>query len=168
MGDLMKFKALGIIAGVAIVSACQPAAAPQSTASTTDASAPAAAAASFTVDALSDNEWMIQGCSTTVSRVGAPVNEGVLFAEDAVDNGGKGFIKINGTLLNVALVNTTGGESVPEVRTFADAAHTVEVVESTTLGQAHEEADSVERAGTLTVTFGGATQTIPIEGGTAC
>lgn len=103
-----------------------------------------------------------------LSRVGAPMNDGLLFAEDAVDNGAKGFIKINGHVLNLALVRATSADTAPEVRTFADAAHTVEVVETTTLGQAHEEADSVERTGTLAVTFGGATQTIPVEGGTAC
>lgn len=103
-----------------------------------------------------------------LSRVGAPNNAGIIFAEDAVDNGAKGFIKINGAVINVALMSATNADGAPEVRTFADAAHTIEIVETTTLGEAHEEADSVERAGTLAVTFGGATQTIPVEGGTAC
>lgn len=165
----MKFSAWLLVVGVMIVSgACQPA--PQSTTNADGAARVenSAAPASFTVDALGDAEWSIQGCSTMLSRVGAPVNQGILFAEDAVDNGAKGFIKINGHVLNVSLASASGGESAPEVRTFADAAHTVEVVETTTLGEAHEEADSVERAGTLAVTFGGATQTIPVEGGTAC
>jgi hypothetical protein len=164
----MKAKALALTAAL-FAAACHPAAAPDaagadSTASTASSTAPA----SFSVDALTDNEWIIQGCSSSFSRVGAPVNQGVLFAEDAVDTGAKGFIKINGALINVTLTNTTGGESSPEVRTFEDSAHTVTVVESTTLGEAHEEADSVERSGTLTVTFGDATQTIPVDGGTAC
>jgi len=103
-----------------------------------------------------------------LSRVGAATNAGLLFAEDGVENGAIGFIKINGTVLNVALTSKSGGETGPTVRTFADTAHTVQVVETTTTGAAHEESDSVEQSGTLAVTFGGATQTIPVDGGTAC
>lgn len=170
-GETMKFNmpALALCAAF-LAAACQPVAAPSGSSDSTS-TAPASqtsAPASFSVDALADNEWMIQGCMTAVSRVGAAPNAGVLFVEDVVDQGAKGFIKINGAVLNVGLTHTTGGESSPEVRTFEDGAHTVTVVESTTLGQAHEEADSVDRTGTLAVTFGGATQTIPVEGGTAC
>lgn len=165
----MKMTALVFAIGAALLaSACQPAPAPQSTAVSPPPTAAAAGAASFHVDPLGDNDWNIQGCQTMLSRVGAPMNEGLLFAEDGVDDGAKGFIKINGQVLHVALVRGARTDGGPEVRTFADAAHTIEVIETTTLGAANEEADSVERNGTLAVTFGGATQTIPVEGGTAC
>ncbi len=167
----MKANTILFVLSAALLAACQPAA-PASTASTASGTTPAATAsatpASFSVDSLGDNEWSIQGCQTMITRVGLPENQGIIFAEDAVDTGAHGFIKINGNVLNVALVSTNGSEASPEVRTFADAAHTVQVVESPTLGKAHEEADSVERAGTLAVTFGGATQTIQVDGGTAC
>jgi hypothetical protein len=137
-----------LILAAIMAAACTPTPAPQ-------------APANFTVGELTESDGDIEGCSTMLSRVGGA--RGNIFIEDAVDTGAKGFIRINGNLIRVDLVRVSG-----EQRAFADAAHRVEVVETLTTGEAHEESDSVEQSGSVVVTFGGVTQTIAVEGGTAC
>jgi predicted small lipoprotein YifL len=127
----------------------------------------AAAAPSFTIDDLSENDAQIQGCSRGLSRQGAPVSASMVFAEDAVDQGAKGFIRIDGALINVDLVSSTSSET-GGARVFEDATQTTRILETLVTGAAHEEADSVEESGTLAVTHGGATQTLNVVGGTAC
>lgn len=151
---------LGIaIAAIALTACSRPAAPP--TASTP----PPAAVAAFTINPLTEADNTIQGCTTSLSRRGD--TSGEIFLEDGVDSGAKGFIRIDGALINVGLVDLTESET-GATRTFADAAHTVRIVETLTVGQAHEESDSVDMSGTLAVTYRGATQNFPVEGGTAC
>lgn len=136
------------------VAACQPGAATTST----------GAAASFSVQKLAENDIQIQGCTRTLNRRGST---DTIFAEDGVDTGAKGFIRVDGQLINVALSAATGDEQ-HSTRNFTDSNHAIEIVESLTTGAAHEESDSVEESGTLAITYHGATQTIEVEGGVAC
>ena len=152
--------------GVAVAAAllllgCTP---PAATSASTASSAAITPPASFTVDLLAQNDANIQGCTRMLTRHGGG---GEIFVEDGVDTGAIGFIRVNGALLNVDLVSNTSTEK-GGARTFADKARTITIVETLVTGAAHEEADSVEESGTLAVTFGGATQTIQVEGGTAC
>lgn len=129
------------------------------------APAPPPVAANFVINPLTEADNTIQGCTTSLSRRGDTTGE--IFLEDGVDSGAKGFIRIDGALINVGLVDLTESET-GATRTFADTADTVRIVETLTVGQAHEESDSVDMSGTLAVTYRGATRTIPVEGGTAC
>lgn len=126
----------------------------------------APAPADFVVDDLADNDANIQGCSTMLARV-QTTEPGNVFVEDGTDNGAKGFIRIDGQLVTLTLVSAVGDEKAA-TRTFADAAKTVQVVEKLKTGEAHQEADSVDQSGSIAITKGGATQTIAVEGGTAC
>lgn len=128
------------------------------------ASTSAARSQSFSVQALAENDIQIQGCTRTLSRTGAT---DTIFAEDGVDQGAKGFIRIDGQLITVGLTANAGDEQ-HTTRNFADANHAVEIVESLTTGASHEESDSVEESGALAITYRGATQTIQVEGGVAC
>ena len=122
------------------------------------------AGAAFNVQPLSETDIQIQGCSRTLSRTSAA---DPIFAEDSVDAGAKGFIRVDGQLIDVGLTAASGDQQ-HSTRNFADADHTIEIVESLTSGAAHEESDSVEESGALAITYHGATQTIPVEGGAAC
>ncbi len=144
-----------MLTAFALTAACTPAATPPPP----DLSQP-----SFTVGTLSETDIQIQGCTRTLNRTGST---DTIFAEDGVDAGAKGFIRIDGQLINVALAAGTGDEQ-HSTRNFADANHTVAIVESLTTGAAHEESDSVEESGILAITYKGATQTVQVEGGTAC
>jgi len=132
-----------------------------STTVTTSANAPA----SFTIGAVADTETNIQGCSSSFSRQGDRASE--VFVENGADTDGFGFIRINNTLIRVELVSGNENEK-GGTRTFADKGHTVSIVETVTTTASHPDTDSVEAAGTLAVTFGGSTQTLQVEGGTAC
>jgi len=145
-----------LLSALGSIAACQPAA--------TTTSATAASEAAFTIGALSDTDAQIQGCTRSLSRKGGG---DTIFAEDGVDTGAKGFIRIDGQLINVGLTAGSGDEQ-HATRNFADADHTLAIVESLTTGATHQETDSVEESGTLAVTYKGATQTIEVEGGVAC
>ena len=147
-----------LLTAFALVSACQPAATTTATTATNPSPAP------FDVGALSETDIQIQGCTRTLNRTGST---DTIFAEDGVDTGAKGFIRIEGQLINVGLTAGAGDEH-HSVRNFADANHTIGIVETLTTGAAHEESDSVEESGTLAVTYKGAALTIQVEGGTAC
>jgi hypothetical protein len=151
-----KMNRLGLVFSAAVlISACHATATnPRST----------AVARGFAIGALADRDIAIQGCTTTLSRKGGA---DTIFAEDGVDTGAKGFIRIDGHLIDVSLINATGDEQ-HSTRSFVDANHTVQIVEDLTVGAAHEESDSVEQSGSIAVTYGGATQNIQVEGGTAC
>lgn len=121
--------------------------------------------ASFTIGVLAEHDADIQGCTSSFSRQGD--TPGQVFTEDGINAGAVGYIRINGNLIKVDLVTADDNEK-GGTRTFADKGHTVSIVETTITGATHPEADSVESSGTLAVTFGGATQTLQIEGGAAC
>jgi hypothetical protein len=155
--EAMK-RCIALLMALSLAGACQPGA-------TTAARAPRApTSASFSVQALADGDIKIQGCSRTLSRTGS---NDTIFAEDGVASGAKGVIRIDGRLIDVALLAASDDEEHSR-RNFADANHTTEIVESLTTGERHEESDSVEETGTLAVTYRGATQTIGVAGGVAC
>src|SRR5262249_9987706 len=133
---------------------------------TTSASTTTTQTVSFAVQPLLENDGNIQGCTRMLSRVGAP-SAGDIFREDGVDTGAKGFLRIDGALIQVDLVNSNASEK-GGTRTFADKANTTQIVETLTTGASHQDSDSVDETGTLAVTHNGATQTIQVEGGTAC
>lgn len=145
------------------MAACSPPATTLTTSTTVTTST--TAPASFTIGVLAEHDADIQGCTASFSRQGD--TSGQVFAENGVDTGAFGFIRINGNLIPVDLVTADENEK-GATRTFADKGHTLSIVETTVTGAAHPEADSVESSGTLAVTFGGSTQTLQIEGGTAC
>jgi hypothetical protein len=151
--------------------ACAKEPAPQAAASTSPSAAPSESAPTgFTIGALQDADMNVQGCQTGLSRIGDPAPAPTLFFAEAADQPpAKGFIRIDGELVTVTLTSSSRDEaSSTGIRTLENADHTVKVVETLKAGAANEASDSVEQSGTLAVTARGATQTIPVEGGTAC
>jgi hypothetical protein len=167
------------VAGLAALAACQKPADPKATASPGAAAsgsastAPSTAPASgtFAVGYLKESDSVgIQGCSTMLSRKGAAPDAGDIFdAEGGEAANSKGFIRIDGAVVPLTLVSATYDEKGGSgVRVFTDAGKTLTVTETLKTGKAHEASDSVEQSGTLVVVFKGETQTIEVEGGTAC
>ncbi|WP_156162588.1 hypothetical protein [Burkholderia sp. MSHR3999] len=129
----------------------------------------------FAVNTLSldDGENELNGCTTELTRVGAPESAGAVFRDSSSDTEGTGFIRIDGTLIRVHLTATKVDESSAEkvlryTHVFEDASRTTRVVEILKNGATNEQADSTQQTGFLTITHGGATQTLRVEGGTAC
>lgn len=151
-------KRYALLTALMSIAACQPGA---NTATTT---ATDATPASFAVGALADTDIQIQGCTRTLSRTGST---DMIFAEDGVDTGAKGVMRVDSQLINVGLTSANAGEH-SGTRTFADLNRTLAIVETLKTGASHEESDSVEESGTLAITYRGATQTIEVEGGAAC
>lgn len=149
----------------ALAACSKPAAAPEASSSEASSLEPAssAAPANFKVQALTDADNDIQGCQTMLDQKGV----GQVFIEDGVDPGAHGYIRIDGTRYRVDLTSSVQDET-GGVRMFADGKSGLTVTETLKTGQAHEEADSVDQSGKITVTFRGATQTIAVDGGTAC
>ncbi|MES1156604.1 MAG: hypothetical protein ABUL73_02385 [Alphaproteobacteria bacterium] len=146
-------------AAILLIASCGPQAATTSTTS---------AAPSFSIGTLADSDAPIQGCSVMLSRAGAAPSDGDVFRAGGDDDKTvQGFIRIDGALITLGLVNASITEK-GGARTFADAQHATQVVETLTTGEAHEEADSVDESGTLAVTHNGATETLQVTGGTAC
>jgi hypothetical protein len=133
-----------------------------------EAAAPAPAEpapAPFTVGDLAEGDGEVMGCQTMLSRIGAsPVH---IFYSGAGEAPAQGFIRIDGTLMTVDLATATESET-GGVRTFATTDGALSVVQTTTVGEAHPESDSVDLSGTLDVTYNGVSLSIPVEGGTAC
>jgi len=149
----------------ALAACSKPAAAPEPSSSEASSSeAPSSAApASFKVQALTDADNDIQGCQTMLDQKGV----GQVFIEDGVETGAHGYIRIDGTRYRVNLTSSVQDET-GGVRIFADGKSGLTVTETLKTGEAHEEADSVDQSGKITVTFKGVTKTIAVEGGTAC
>jgi len=129
----------------------------------------------FTVNALSlaDGDNELSGCTTELTRAGAPESAGPVFRESSSDTEGIGFIRIDGALIRVRLSSRKADQSSATdahayTRVFEDASHAIRVVEALKNGATHEQADSTEHTGSLTVIYRGATQTLRVEGGTAC
>lgn len=129
----------------------------------------------FTVNPLSlaDGDAELSGCTTELTRVGAPESAGPVFRESSSDTEGIGFIRIDGTLIRVRLNTSKEGQSSTAgaqeyTHVFEDASHTTRVVEALKNGATNEQADSTEHTGLLTVIYRGATQSLRVEGGTAC
>ncbi len=142
---------------VFVLAACsKPVAAPETSSSE-------AAPASFTVQTLTEADNDIQGCQVMLDQKGL----GQVFLEDGVDTGAHGYVRIDGTKYRVDLTTSVIDEK-GGVRVFADAKSGLTVTEKLKTGEAHQESDSVDQAGTITVSFKGVTQEIAVKGGTAC
>ena len=154
-----------VLTGTILLGACQPKSAPPQPKPQPVAPAPAKPA--FTVGALAEADYSgIQGCTTVFGPVGAqPGND--IFVEDAGDTDGKGLMKINGDKVGLKLVSQTQSDK-GGLRLFRSADGKLSVAENYVNGTAHEDTDSVEMTGTLTVTWNGASQAVKVEGGTAC
>ena len=151
-----------LFTGTVLLGACQPKSPPSAV-----QKPPASPQAAFSVDTLAEADYSgIQGCMTVFDRIGAQPGAS-LFVEDAVDTDAKGLIKIDGQMIGVKLVSETqsgkGG-----LRLFRSADGKLTVAENYVTGTAHEDTDSVEMTGNLTITWKGASQSIKVEGGTAC
>ncbi|WP_431825661.1 hypothetical protein [Burkholderia sp. F1] len=130
---------------------------------------------SFAVDTLSldDGENELNGCTTELTRVGAPESAGPVFRDSSSDTEGTGFVRIDGTLTRVHLTSSKADKSSAEdvlryTHVFEDASHTTRVIETLENRATNEQADSTEQTGFLIVTHKGATVTLRVEGGTAC
>ncbi len=129
----------------------------------------------FTINALSlaDGDNELSGCTTELTRVGAPESAGPVFRESSSDTEGIGFIRIDGTLIRVRLSSSkanqpSAADAQEYTHVFEDASHTTRVIEALKNGATNEQADSTAHAGSLTIIYRGATQTLRVEGGTAC
>ncbi len=148
-------KSLLVLTAAAALASCAPPAASTSTAST---------ASSFVVGTLDTSDTAIQGCTVMLSRADAE-SAGYVFIEDGVDVGAKGFVRIDGAILQLDLLSSEGDDN-GGVRTFAKDG--TQLVETWTAGAANEASDSVGRDATLVITRGGAAQTVRVVGGVAC
>ncbi|WP_321874548.1 hypothetical protein [Burkholderia ubonensis] len=122
---------------------------------------------------LSDGENELNGCTTELTRVGAPESAGAVFRDSSSDTEGIGFIRIDGSLIRVHLTaskvdESSAGNVLRYTHVFEDASHTTQVIETLKNGATNEQADSTQQTGSLTIIHGGATQTLRVEGGTAC
>ena len=145
------------VVALALTACSKPVAAPEASSSA------APAPADFAVQALTEADNDIQGCQVMLDQKGV----GQVFLEDGVDTGAHGYIRIDGTKYRVDLTSSVQDEK-GGTRVFADKASGLTLTEVLKTGEAHEESDSVEQSGTITVTFKGMTKTIAVEGGTAC
>ncbi len=162
------------VAAVAALAACGPkvekkpdasgAAAISAAETQTAANAATIPAAGFKVEALGEGEGDVQGCQTMLSLTGG---SGDIFRASAADNDAAGFVKIDGAVIRVDLISSEGDEK-SHIRKFEGADKKTSVIETLTTGAAHPESDSVEQSGSLAVTHNGETQTLSVEGGTAC
>jgi hypothetical protein len=130
---------------------------------------PAPAMHAFTVGTLEENDGGadLEGCTTSLMLVGAAPSSGDTFRESSSDKDGVGFMRIDGKLMRLTLVHSSNSEH-DSTLIFEDASHTLKVVEALHLGETNEAADSTALAGTLTIIYKGATQTLRVEGGVAC
>jgi hypothetical protein len=145
------------IVAFALAACSKPVAAPEASSSA------APPPADFTVQALTEADNDIQGCQVMLDQKGV----GQVFLEDGIDTGAHGYIRIDGTKYRVDLTSSVQDEK-GGTRVFADKASGLTLTEVLKTGDAHEESDSVEQSGTITVTFKGVTKTVAVEGGTAC
>lgn len=157
---MTKATAAALSTGVILLGACQPKAPPPP-------NPPAPSPAAFTVNTLAETDYSgIQGCTTVFGRPGTrPGND--IFVEDAGDTDGKGLMKVDGRKIGLKLVSQTQSDK-GGLRLFKSADGKLSVAENYITGTAHEDTDSIELSGTLTVTWNGASQAIKVEGGTAC
>ncbi len=155
-------------AGLFLLGACQPKPVPPEApkpAAAPVATAPAKPA--FTIGTLADSDYSgIQGCTTVFGPAGSQPGADI-FVEDASDTDGKGLMKIDGKMIGLKLVSQTQSDK-GGLRQFRSADGKLSIAENYVNGTAHEDTDSVEMTGTLTVTWNGSSQSIKVEGGTAC
>ncbi|MDV6330534.1 hypothetical protein [Asticcacaulis sp. 201] len=167
-------RATTILVALLSLTACKPAkTVTEPTALVADASSPAAqtpdakapAAKTFVINELNDDDGDIMGCTTMLTRASGGRD---IFREDGVDSGAKGFLRIDGKLMRVDLTGISRDNDSTGTRLFSDATGRLTVKEAYVIGAAHQESDSVEMTGNLTVTWDGVTQSVAFAGGTAC
>ncbi len=170
-GTIMKRIIATLSLTVLALAACKPAPQPTPAASSAapmsemaSAEPPPPAAKAFVINELADGDGDIEGCITMLSR---PSGTASLFFEDGVDDGAKGYMRIDGKLIRVNLTASNRGETGGK-RVFASADKALTVTEDYKTGESHPNGDSVDLSGTLTVTYKGLQQSVPFEGGTAC
>ena len=164
---------IALSAGLLMLGACQPKTTPAE-APKAEAAKPAAPVApeapakpAFTIGTLADSDYSgIQGCTTVFGPAGGQPGSDI-FVEDANDTDGKGLMKIDGKKIGLKLVSQTQSDK-GGLRQFKSADGKLSIAENYVNGTAHEDTDSVEMTGTLTVTWNGSSQSIKVEGGTAC
>ncbi|KVG61823.1 hypothetical protein WJ33_30475 [Burkholderia ubonensis] len=105
--------------------------------------------------------------------MGVPESAGAVLRDSSSDTEGTGFIRIDGTLIRVHLTASKVDESSDEkvvryTHVFEDTSRTTQVIETLRNGATNRQADSTQQTGFLTIIHGGATQTLRVEGGTAC
>jgi hypothetical protein len=137
-----------------------------------------AAAAAWHVEALPDSVLSkFSGCQETFGAKGPHFADTLFYNDGTGTTGSPGVIKINGKVYDLKLVsamtngkanNDASGPGTKYDNTFKDKTGAVVVATSVKVTKENPEADSTEMAGTLSVTFGGTTQKIAIEGGVAC
>ncbi len=156
-----------LLASTTLLGACQPKAPPAPPAPAAAPKPPQPPKPGFEIGTLADSDYSgIQGCTTVFGRVGAtPGND--LFVEDAGDTDGKGLMKIDGQKIGLKLVSQTQSDK-GGMRLFRSADGKLSVTENYLTGAAHEDTDSVELTGDLTVVWKGESQAVKVEGGTAC
>ena len=156
--------------GLLMLGACQPKTTPAEAAKSEapkPIAPPVPAKPAFTVGTLVDSDYSgIQGCTTVFGRAGGQAGADI-FVEDAGDTDGKGLMKIDGKMIGLKLVSQTQSDK-GGLRQFKSADGKLSVAENYVNGTAHEDTDSVEMTGNLTVTWNGSSQSIKVEGGTAC
>ncbi len=155
-------------AGLFLLGACQPKPVPPEAPKPAAPPVPAAPAKpAFTIGTLADSDYSgIQGCTTVFGPAGSQPGADI-FVEDASDTDGKGLMKIDGKMIGLKLVSQTQSDK-GGLRQFRSADGKLSIAENYVNGTAHEDTDSVEMTGTLTVTWNGSSQSIKVEGGTAC
>lgn len=137
-----------------------------------------AAAPAWKIETLPDNAPITQqsGCMMSLGPKG-PNSFKSVFLDDGVDVKAVANIKLGGKLFVLGLVSvkTTGkngaessGPGTHYERVFKDKTGAVNATSSLNVVAEHPEADSVEMAGTLSVTYQGTTQKVAVEGGIAC
>src|SRR5262245_2605974 len=99
-------------AALVLLAACAPPAATSTAADTTSAAAP-----SFVIGQLDQNDAVIQGCQTMLVRAGAAPSAGDVFESGAGDNNVQGFIRIDGALITLDIVQGQSTEQ-SSTRTF--------------------------------------------------
>ncbi len=138
----------------------------------------AIAASAWHIDTLPDNAPIMAqgGCLMSLGPKG-PNSFKTVFLDDGVDVKAVANIKLGGKIyvLNLVSQKTSGkngaessGVGTHYERVFKDKTGAVAVTSTLAVTAEHPEADSVEMAGTLAVTYQGTTQKIAVEGGIAC
>jgi hypothetical protein len=137
-----------------------------------------AAAAAWHVETLPDSVLAkFSGCQETFSATGAHAADTLFYNDGTGTAGAPGVIKIAGKVYDLKLLSakTNGkadldasGPGTKYDQIYRDKTGAVVVTTSVKVTKENPEADSTEMAGSMTVTFGGTTQKIAIEGGVAC
>jgi hypothetical protein len=137
-----------------------------------------AAAAAWDVETLPDSALAnVQGCQETFGAAGPHAADTLFYNDGTGTAGAPGMIKLGGKVYQLKLVSSKvngkemADESGPGTKydqIYKDKTGAVVVTTAVKVTKQNPDADSTEMAGTLSVSFGGTTQKVAIEGGVAC